>query len=83
MKKLFAIKSFRVLQLLVIAYLLVVLAVLIFQRRLIYLPTKILASIIASVAAEQGFEACAAARHPHHTSGGSGGITVAPICLHG
>jgi len=44
-----------VLQLLVIAYLLVVLAVLIFQRRLIYFPTKIPADVIESVAAEHGF----------------------------
>ncbi len=45
----------RVLQLLVIAYLLVVLAVLIFQRRLIYFPTKIPADVIESVAASHGF----------------------------
>jgi pimeloyl-ACP methyl ester carboxylesterase len=45
----------RVLQLLVIAYLLVVLAALIFQRRLIYFPTKIPADVIESVAAEHGF----------------------------
>ena len=45
----------RVLQLFVIAYLLVVLAVLIFQRRLIYFPTKIPADVIESVAAEHGF----------------------------
>jgi pimeloyl-ACP methyl ester carboxylesterase len=45
----------RVLSLLAIAYLLVVLAVLIFQRRLIYLPTKIPADVIESVAAEHGF----------------------------
>lgn len=45
----------RVLQLLVIAYLLVVLAVLIFQRRLIYFPTKIPAEVVESVAAEHGF----------------------------
>lgn len=45
----------RVLQLLVIAYLLVVLVVLIFQRRLIYFPTKIPAGVIESVAAEHGF----------------------------
>ncbi len=43
------------LQLLVIGYLLVVLVVLIFQRRLIYLPTKIPADVIESVAAEHGF----------------------------
>jgi pimeloyl-ACP methyl ester carboxylesterase len=46
---------FRVLQLLVIVYLLVVLLVLIFQRRLIYFPTKIPADVIESVAAEHGF----------------------------
>jgi len=46
---------FRVLQLLLIAYLLIVLAVLIFQRRLIYLPTKIPADVIESVAKEHGF----------------------------
>jgi hypothetical protein len=48
-------KLFRVLQLFLIAYLIVVLAVLIFQRRLIYLPTKIPAEVIESVAAEHGF----------------------------
>ena len=47
----------RVLQLLAIAYLLVLLAVLIFQRRLIYFPTKIPAEVIESVAAEHGFAA--------------------------
>ncbi len=51
----FAIRFFRVLQLIFIAYLLIVLAVLIFQRRLIYLPTKIPADVIESVAAEHGF----------------------------
>lgn len=45
----------RVLQLLVIAYLLIVLAVLVFQRRLIYFPTKIPADVIESVAAQHGF----------------------------
>ena len=45
----------RVLQLLVIAYLFVVLAALIFQRRLIYFPTKIPADVIESLAAEHGF----------------------------
>jgi len=44
-----------VLQLLFIAYLLVVLAALIFQRRLIYFPTKVPAEVIESVAAEHGF----------------------------
>ncbi len=43
------------LQLLIIAYLLLVLAVLIFQRRLLYFPTKIPADVIVSVAAEHGF----------------------------
>lgn len=61
MKELFAtqfagrFRLFRVLQLLVIAYLLVVLAALIFQRRLIYFPTKIPVGVIESVAAEHGF----------------------------
>jgi uncharacterized protein len=45
----------RVLQLFLIAYLLVVLAALIFQRRLIYFPTKIPAGVIESVAAGHGF----------------------------
>jgi hypothetical protein len=45
----------RVLQLLVVVYLLVVLAALVFQRRLIYFPTKIPADVIESVAAEHGF----------------------------
>jgi len=45
----------RVLQLFVIAYLMVFLAVLIFQRRLIYLPTKIPADVIESVAVGHGF----------------------------
>lgn len=45
----------RVLSLLLIAYLLVLLAVLIFQRRLIYLPTKIPAAVVESVAADHGF----------------------------
>jgi len=45
----------RVLQLLAIVYLLIVLAALIFQRRLIYFPTKIPADVIESVAAEHGF----------------------------
>lgn len=46
---------FRVLQLLAIAYLLVLLAVLIFQRRLIYIPTRIPADVIEPVAAGHGF----------------------------
>jgi pimeloyl-ACP methyl ester carboxylesterase len=45
----------RVLQLFLIAYLLILLAVLIFQRRLIYLPTKIPADVIESVAVGHGF----------------------------
>jgi hypothetical protein len=45
----------RVLQLLGIVYLLIVLAAFIFQRRLIYFPTKIPANVIESVAAEHGF----------------------------
>ncbi len=49
------IRVVRVLQLLLIAYLLIVLTVLIFQRRLIYFPTKIPAQVIESVAAEHGF----------------------------
>jgi len=44
-----------VLQLLVIVYLVIVLAVLIYQRRLLYLPAKIPAAVIASLAAEHGF----------------------------
>ena len=45
----------RVLQLFAFAYLLIVLVVLIFQRRLIYIPTKIPADVIESVAAGHGF----------------------------
>jgi len=45
----------RVLQLLLIAYLLVLLAALVFQRRLIYFPTKIPAEVIETVAREHGF----------------------------
>ncbi len=45
----------RVLQLLVIAYLLLLLAVWIFQRRLIYFPTKIPADIVVQAGAEHGF----------------------------
>lgn len=45
----------RVLQLFLIAYLLVVLAALVFQRRLIYFPAKIPDGLAASVAAEHGF----------------------------
>ena len=43
------------LQLLVIVYLFVFLAVLMFQRRLIYFPTKIPAEVVESVAAGHGF----------------------------
>ncbi len=49
------VRVFRVLQLLLIVYLLVALAALIFQRRLIYFPTKIPAEVIESVAKEHGF----------------------------
>jgi len=45
----------RLLQLFAIAYLLVALAVLVFQRRLLYFPTKIPAGVVESVAAEHGF----------------------------
>ena len=48
-------KLFRVLQLLAIVYLVIVLVVFVFQRRLIYFPTKIPADVIESVAAEHGF----------------------------
>ena len=48
-------KFLRVLQLLAIAYLLFVLAALIFQRRLIYFPTKIPANVVVQAAAEHGF----------------------------
>jgi uncharacterized protein len=46
---------FRVLLLPVIVYLLIVLVVLIFQRRLLYFPTKIPAAVMAPLAAEHGF----------------------------
>jgi hypothetical protein len=46
---------FRVLLLLVIAYLLIVLAALIFQRRLIYFPRIILPALAVPAAAELGF----------------------------
>ncbi len=49
------VRVFRVLQLLLIAYLLVVLLALIFQRQLIYFPTKIPAELIESVAKDHGF----------------------------
>ena len=48
-------RFFRVLQLLAIAYALLVLVVLIFQRRLLYLPAKIPANVIESVARDHGF----------------------------
>jgi pimeloyl-ACP methyl ester carboxylesterase len=48
-------KFLRVLLLLVIAYLLIVLAAMIFQRRLIYFPTKIPADMVVQAAAEHGF----------------------------
>ena len=48
-------KFLHVLQLLVIVYLLLVLVVLIFQRRLIYFPTKIPADRVVQAAAEHGF----------------------------
>ncbi len=46
---------FRVLQLFLIVYLLIVLAVLIFQRRLIYFPTKIPTDRVVQAAADHGF----------------------------
>lgn len=49
------IRVIRLLQLLAIAYLLLVLAGLILQRRLIYFPTKIPGDVIESVAREHGF----------------------------
>jgi pimeloyl-ACP methyl ester carboxylesterase len=45
----------RLLQLLLIVYLVVVLAVLIFQRRLLYFPTRIPAGSVVQTAAEHGF----------------------------
>ena len=48
--------SIRVLQLITIAYLLVLLVALIFQRRLIYIPTKIPADVVESVAASHSFD---------------------------
>jgi hypothetical protein len=48
-------RVFHVLQLLAIVYFVIVLAGLIFQRRLIYFPTKIPADVIESIAAEHGF----------------------------
>jgi hypothetical protein len=49
------VRVIRLLQLFAIAYLLVALAVLVCQRRLIYYPTKIPADVIESVAGEHGF----------------------------
>lgn len=57
MKSRSAFKLKRVIQLFLIAYLLIALLVMIFQRRLIYLPTKIPAGVIESVAAGHGFGA--------------------------
>jgi hypothetical protein len=45
----------RLLQLFLIAYLIVVLVALIFQRRLVYFPTRIPANVVESVAREHGF----------------------------
>ena len=55
MKKLFAINLIRVLQLFLIVYLLIVLAVLIFQRRLICFPPRIPVVTIESMSAGEGF----------------------------
>ncbi len=54
-KRMLPVQLIRGLQLLGVVYLLIVLAVLLFQRRLIYFPTKIPAGVIESVAAEHGF----------------------------
>jgi uncharacterized protein len=48
-------RIFRVLLPIIIAYVLLVLAVMIFQRRLLYVPTTIPADSIVQVAAEHGF----------------------------
>jgi uncharacterized protein len=48
-------RIFRVLQLFFIVYLFIVLAALVFQRRLIYFPTKIPAAAVKRMAAEHGF----------------------------
>lgn len=55
MKRSFRHSLFRVLTLLVIIYLLFVAVVLVFQRRLLYFPTRIPADVIESVAREHGF----------------------------
>jgi hypothetical protein len=49
------VRIFRLLQLLAIAYLVVLLGALIFQRRLLYFPTRIPAEVVESVAREHGF----------------------------
>lgn len=49
------VRIFRLLQLLAIAYLVVLLVALIFQRRLLYFPTRIPAEVVESVAREHGF----------------------------
>jgi pimeloyl-ACP methyl ester carboxylesterase len=48
-------RFFRALQLFIIAYVLLALGVMVFQRRLIYIPTKIRANLIQQAAAERGF----------------------------
>jgi pimeloyl-ACP methyl ester carboxylesterase len=48
-------RFFRALQLFIIAYVLLALGVMVFQRRLIYIPTKIPAKMIQQAAAEHGF----------------------------
>jgi len=48
-------RFFRALQLFIIAYVLFALGVMVFQRRLIYIPTKIPANLILQAAAEHGF----------------------------
>ena len=48
-------RTFRILQSFIIAYVLVVLAVFIFQRRLIYFPRTISANLVEQTAAESGF----------------------------
>jgi len=48
-------RLFRALQLFIFAYVLLALGVMVFQRRLIYIPTKIPANLIQKAAAERGF----------------------------
>ena len=48
-------RAFRILRTFIIAYILVVLAVFIFQRRLIYFPRTIPANLVEQTAAESGF----------------------------